>query len=87
MRHAYSRFLLPRFMIPVVALAALVVFGEPLPRAETARFADTEQAEAPSETRTVAAPANDPLQMLERNVRELKAMRIRLVLTLPAVGH
>lgn len=73
------RHLAARLLIPAIALTALLVLGEPLPP----------QPEAPLvQLVDEATTANkQTLVLLESDVRQARAVRIRMALTLPAVAR
>ncbi len=73
------RHLAARLLIPAVAFAALLALGEPLPP----------QADAPlvQLVDEAATAGRQTLILLEGDMRQAKAARMRLVLTLPAVGR
>jgi len=74
MRHVAARLL-----IPVIAFSALLALGEPLPR----------QADAPlvQLVDEATAASRQTLVLLEADLRQAKATRLRMVLTLPAVAR
>ncbi len=80
MRSVSSRFLLPRLLIPVVAMAALAALGEPLTPRESVSLAQVARVQAPMQ----AAPVNEAIESMEDSVCELKAVRLRMALTMPA---
>lgn len=73
------RHIAARLLIPAIAFSALLALGEPRPPQ-----ADAPLAQLMDEA---AAASRQTLIMLEADVRQAKASRLRLVLTLPAVAR
>ncbi len=78
-RKTAMRHLAPRLLIPTVAVAALFALGEPLPPPCDAPLAQLVE--------EAATAGRQSLIVLEGDLRQAKASRMRLVLTLPAVGR